>query len=85
MLTIREINKVRQMYYDHNYSVAYIARVLKTSRNSIYKYVREYSFNISITKKPNKNNSLTPYRDILISWIFLGYFLNCLVIFKSSR
>ena len=38
MLTLKEVNKVRTMYYEQNYTETEIARIMKISRQTVYKY-----------------------------------------------
>ena len=39
MLTLKEVNKVRTMYYEQNYTATEIARIMKISRQTIYNYL----------------------------------------------
>ena len=40
MLTLKEVNKVRTMYYDQNYTATEIARIMTISRQTVYKYLK---------------------------------------------
>lgn len=44
MLTKKEINKIRTMYYEQNYSVTEIKRIMNVSRQTIYTYLKFCDF-----------------------------------------
>lgn len=51
MLTLKEINKIRTMYYEQNYRATEIARIMKISRQSVYKYIKFVDFSDEVQKK----------------------------------
>ena len=56
MLTQKDINKIRTMYYEQNYSVTEITRILQISRTTCYKYLQfmDFSDEISTSKSRSK-------------------------------
>ena len=44
MLTKKEINKIRTMYYEQNYNVTEIKRIMNVSRQTIYTYLKFCDF-----------------------------------------
>lgn len=55
MLTLKEVNKVRTMYYEQNYTATEISRIMKISRQTVYKYIKFVDFSNDITQKKNKS------------------------------
>ena len=51
MLTLKEINKIRTMYYEQNYRATEIARIMKISRQSVYKYIKFVDFLMKFKRK----------------------------------
>lgn len=49
MLTLKEVNKVRIMYYEQNYTTTEIAMIMKISRQTIYKYLKFVDFSSDVT------------------------------------
>lgn len=68
MLTLKEINKIRAMYYDNHCTVTYIARRMQVSKGSVYKYLKYYNFNPTL-KVNIRHRLLDPYRDTIITWL----------------
>lgn len=50
MLTLKEVNKVRTMYYEQNYNATQIARIMKISRQTVYKYLKIVDFSSAVTQ-----------------------------------
>ena len=55
MLTLKEVNKVRTMYYEQNYNATQIARIMKISRQTVYKYLKFVDFSNEVTQKKSKS------------------------------
>ena len=56
MLTHKDIEKIRKMFYEQYYTVTEITRILKMFRNTCYKYLKFVKFNAYI-----KENKRTHY------------------------
>ncbi len=69
MLIIKEINKIKDMYYEKHYSVTFISRSMKISKSTLYKYLKSYNFSPGITIKHNSKNKSLPYKDIVVSYL----------------
>lgn len=70
MLTLKEVNKVRTMYYELNYNATQIARIMKISRQTVYKYLKFVDFSNEVTQKTSKSQVEKYPEDILK---FLNY------------
>ena len=70
MLTLKEVNKVRTMYYEQNYTATEIARIMKISRQTVYKYLKFVDFSSDVTQKKSKSE-VEKYRDDILK--FLNY------------
>ncbi len=68
MLTQKEINKLRVMYYEQNYSVTEITRIIKITRTTCYKYLQFVDFSNEINKKTSRT-PLIKYRDDMIGFL----------------
>lgn len=68
MLTQKDINKIRTMYYEQNYSVTEITRILQISRTTCYKYLQfmDFSDEISTSKSRSK---VAAYKDDMIAFL----------------
>ncbi len=51
MLTLKEINKIRTMYYEQKYRATEIAIIMKISRQSVYKYIKFVDFLMKFKRK----------------------------------
>ena len=69
MLNIKEINKIKDMYYEKQYSVTFISRSMKISKSTLYKYLKSYNFSPEISIKHNSKNKSLPYKDIVVSYL----------------
>ena len=69
MLNIKEINKIKDMYYEKHYSVTFISRSMKISKSTLYKYLKSYNFSPGISIKHNSKNKSLPYKDIIVSYL----------------
>ena len=54
MLANKEVNKIRTMYYEQNYTATEIARIMKIYRQTVYKYLKFVDFSDDITQKKTK-------------------------------
>ena len=45
MLSQKEIEKLRKLFYENHYTVAEITRIMNISRNTCYKYFKFVDFN----------------------------------------
>ena len=45
MLSQKEIEKLRRLFYENHYTVAEITRIMNVSRNTCYKYLKFVDFN----------------------------------------
>lgn len=70
MLTLKEVNKVRTMYYEQNYNATQIARIMKISRQTVYKYLKFVDFSDEVTQKKSKSE-VEQYREDILK--FLNY------------
>ena len=70
MLTLKEVNKVRTMYYEQNYTATEIARIMKISRQTVYKYLKFVDFSDEVTQKKSKSE-VEKYREDILK--FLNY------------
>lgn len=70
MLTLKEVNKVRTMYYEQNYTATEIARIMKTSRQTVYKYLKFVYFSNEVAQKKSKSE-VEKYREYILR--FLNY------------
>lgn len=70
MLINKEVNKVRTMYYEQNYSATQIARIMKISRQTVYKYLKFVDFSNEVTQKKCKSEA-EKYREDILK--FLNY------------
>jgi len=70
MLTLKEVNKVRTMYYEQNYTATEIARIMKISRQTVYKYLKFVDFSNEVTQKKSKSE-VEKYREDILK--FLNY------------
>lgn len=70
MLILKEVNKVRTMYYEQNYSATQIARIMKISRQTVYKYLKFVDFSNEVTQKKCKSE-VEKYREDILK--FLNY------------
>ena len=68
MLTHKDIEKMRKMYYEQHYTVTEIIRILKISRNTCYKYLKFVNFNAYI-KENKRTHYLDQYKKVLLSLI----------------
>lgn len=68
MLTHKDIEKIRKMYYEQHYTVTEITRILKISRNTCYKYLKFINFNAYI-KENKRAHYLDQYKEVLLSLI----------------
>ena len=66
MLTHKDIEKIRKMYYEQHYTVTEITRILKISRNTCYKYLKFVNFNVYI-KENKRAHYLDQYKEVLLS------------------
>ena len=66
MLKIKEINKIRTMYYEQGYTTTQIARIMKLSRDTVYKYTqfKDMSTDVIVNKYRSK---LSIYKDDMIN------------------
>ena len=64
MLANKEVNKIRTMYYEQNYTATEIARIMKISRQTVYKYLKFVDFSDDITQKKTKS-PVEQYNDRL--------------------
>lgn len=62
MLTLKEANKVRTMYYEQNYTATEVARIMKISRQTVYKYLKFVDFSSDVTQKQSKSE-VEKYRE----------------------
>lgn len=65
MLANKEVNKIRTMYYEQNYTATEIARIMKISRQTVYKYLKFVDFSDDITQKKTKSPVEQYKEDIL--------------------
>lgn len=70
MLTLKEVNKVKTMYYEQNYTATEIARIMKISRQTVYEYLKIVDFSDKVTQKKSKSE-VDKYRDDILR--FLNY------------
>lgn len=70
MLANKEVNKIRTMYYKQNYTATEIARIMKISRQTIYKYLKFVDFSDEVTQKKSKSE-VEKYREDILN--FLNY------------
>lgn len=68
MLTKKEINKIRTMYYEQNYTVTEIKRIMNISRQTIYTYLKFCDFSEDIQKK-SRNTKMAKYKDDIIGFL----------------
>ena len=68
MLTHKDIEKIRKMYYEQHYTVTEITRILRISRNACYKYLKFVYFNAYI-KENKRAYYLDQYKEVLLSLI----------------
>lgn len=68
MLTHKDIEKIRKMYYEQHYTVTEITRILKISRNTCYKYLKFVNYNAYI-KENKRAHYLDQYKKVLLSLI----------------
>ena len=70
MLANKEVNKIRTMYYEQNYTATEIARIMKISRQTVYKYLKFVDFSSDVTQKKSKSE-VEKYREDILR--FLNY------------
>ena len=70
MLTLKEVNKVRTMYYEQDYTATEIARIMKISRQTVYNYLKFVDFSSDVTQKKSKSE-VEKYREDILK--FLNY------------
>ena len=70
MLTLKEVKKVSKMYYEQNYTATEIARIMKISRQTVYKYLKFVDFSSDVTQKKSKSE-VEKYREDILR--FLNY------------
>ena len=70
MLANKEVNKIRTMYYEQNYTATEIARIMKISRQTVYKYLKFVDFSDDITQKKTKS-PVEQYKEDILK--FLNY------------
>ena len=70
MLANKEVNKIRTMYYEQNYTATEIARIMKISRQTVYKYLKFVDFSDEVTQKKSKSE-VEKYREDILK--FLNY------------
>ena len=68
MLTKKEINKIRTMYYEQNYTVTEIKRIMNISRQTIYTYLKFCDFSEDVQKK-TRNTKMAKYKDDIIGFL----------------
>lgn len=71
MLTLKETNKIRTMYYEQNYRAIEITRIMKISRESVHKYINFVDFSNEVQKKKTNTSELEKYREDMLK--FLNY------------
>ncbi len=71
MLTLKEVNKIRTMYYEQNYTATQIARIMKISRQSVYKYIKFVDFSSDVNTKKTNISKVEKYREDMLK--FLNY------------
>ena len=70
MLANKEVNEIRTMYYEQNYTATEIARIMKISRQTVYKYLKFVDFSDEVTQKKSKSE-VEKYREDILK--FLNY------------
>ena len=70
MLANKEVNKIKTMYYEQNYTATEIARIMKISRQTVYKYLKFVDFSDEVTQKKSKSE-VEKYREDILK--FLNY------------
>ncbi len=69
MLTLKEINKIRTMYYEQNYTATEIARIMKISRQSVYKYIKFVDFSSDVNTKKTNISKVEKYREDMLKFL----------------
>ena len=65
MLRTKEINKIRTMYYEQGYTTTQISRIMKLSRDTVYKYIQFMDMNTDI-KVSRYSHRMDKYKDEII-------------------
>ncbi len=68
MLTRKEINKIRTMYYEQNYTVTEIKRIMNVSRQTIYTYLKFCDFSEDVQRNPMKSK-MAKYKNDIIGFL----------------
>ena len=63
MLTHKDIERIRKMYYEQHYTVTELTRILKISRNTCNKYLKFVNINAYI-KENKRTHYLDQYKEV---------------------
>ena len=72
MLANKDVNKIRTMYYEQNYTATEIARIMKISRQTVYKYLKFVDFSDDITQKKTRS-PIEQYKEDILFQSFLRH------------
>lgn len=68
MLSQKEIEKLRRLFYENHYTVVEITRMMNVSRNTCYKYLKFVDFNAYV-KENKRKHYLDDYKEIMLDII----------------
>lgn len=69
MLTMEQVYRIRNMKKYEGKSVRKIASITGHDCKTVKKYIEKEDFNLAIRPKQNRKGKLSPYRNIIISWL----------------
>ena len=70
MLTMDQIHRIREMYYEQDQSLTDIASELHLNWKTVKKYVDKEDFNVPVhTTKETHSSKLDPYKPIIDAWL----------------
>ncbi|MGL5208360.1 IS21 family transposase [Cetobacterium sp.] len=70
MLTMTQINYIRNLYFNEGKTKAEISRITKLDIKTVRKYIEKQDFNLEVSKPHNFGISiLDPFKEIIDKWI----------------
>ncbi len=71
MLTMTEIDDIREAYYVKGKTISTIARDYGKDRKTVRKYIQQEDFNVArpTVKETSKHHKLDPYKETIDEWL----------------
>lgn len=71
MLTMTQVDSIREMYYEQGKNISEVARISKSDRKTVRKYIEKADWNASPSEPKAKENhpKLAPYKKEIDKWL----------------